>query len=287
MIIVYSPSSRSHNLPDTHHPFSSFLDCLPSLLLSAAVSLLLLLHTQAASIYLWMVALGSLLYLIIVSYSPSSRPANVDKCTLLIICSWLGPSAHLLLLRLLPRAAYVRHRTHIILAMRTFYIAATSVNGFGLCGVGPLQEKKHAVAVAFQSHNPWHSAASSALDAAAAAAATFASADPFASGVYPEALGGGGVSDNLNSTLSIASSVASSIGSSMGGSVLGSSSSSSSGGARCPAESPFSAMLWRSGIIGLIWWGCAFPLPFSTHVPMQVWWWMHFSPSPPLPSPLR
>jgi hypothetical protein len=142
--------------------------------------------------------------------------------------------------------------------MRTFYIAATSVNGFGLCGVGPLQEKKHVLAVAFHTH----SAASSVMDAAAAAAAATLGGPDAVFGVYPEALGGGGGGDSLNSARSIASSI--------GSSVLGSSSSS---GARCPAESPFSAMLWRSGIIGLIWWGCAFPLPFSTHVPMQVWWW--------------
>jgi hypothetical protein len=108
---------------------------------------------------------------------------------------------HLLLLRLLPRATYRRHRTHIILLFRAFYIGATSVNGFGMCGVGPLQDKKGAGAAAL--HMP--------LQLSAAA-----------------------------------------------------------GGGRCHLESPYSAILWRSGVIGLIWWPAAFPLPFRHHVPVQA-----------------
>jgi hypothetical protein len=153
-----------------------------------------------------MVALGSLLYLIVMAYSPSSRPANVDKCTVLILCSWMGPMLHLLLLRLLPRATYSRHRTHIILLFRAFYIGATSINGFGMCGVGPLQDKLGAGAAALQMP----------LQPSAAAAAHAA------------------------------------------------------GGGRCPLESPYSAILWRSGVIGLIWWPAAFPLPFRHHVPVQA-----------------
>jgi hypothetical protein len=41
-------------------------------------------------------------------------------------------------------------------------------------------------------------------------------------------------------------------------------------GGHCPLESPFSAMLWRSGVIGLVWWSAAFPLPFRQHVPVQA-----------------
>lgn len=114
---------------------------------------------------------------------------------------------HLLLLRLLPRTTYSRHRTHIILLFRAFYIGATSVNGFGMCGVGPLQDKKGAVAAALQMP----------LQPSAASAAAQAA-----------------------------------------------------GGGRCPLESPYSAILWRSGVIGLIWWPGAFPLPFRHHVPVQA-----------------
>lgn len=165
-----------------------------------------------------MVALGSLLYLVIIAYSPSSRPANLDQCTVLILCSWMGPMMHLLLLRLLPRATYTRHRTQIILLFRAFYIGATSVNGFGLCGVGPLAEKKGAVAAVFHG-TPYSPAAAGAVG-------------------FGEP---GGFGD-----------------------------ASSSSSNRCPLESPFSAMLWRSGVIGLIWWPAAFPLPFRHHVPLQA-----------------
>jgi hypothetical protein len=163
-----------------------------------------------------MVGLGTLLYLVIMAFIPSSRPANVDKCTVLIVCSWLGPMAHLLLLRLMPPATYSRNRTHIILLLRAFYIGATSINpfGFGMCGVGPLKEEdKVAVAAALQA--PLQSLQSTAAAAAGPAAAAAA-------------------------------------------------------GGHCPLESPFSAMLWRSGVIGLVWWSAAFPLPFKQHVPLQA-----------------
>jgi hypothetical protein len=51
-----------------------------------------------------MVAFGSALYALIAAFLPAVRPAAVDHCTRLIICSWAGPAMHLLLLRCLPRA---------------------------------------------------------------------------------------------------------------------------------------------------------------------------------------
>lgn len=178
-----------------------------------------------------MVALGSLLYLAVIAYSPASRPANVDQCTALILCSWVGPITHLLLLRLLPRATYSAHRTAIILAFRATYVGVTSVNGFGLCGVGPLQEKKTVVAAALQ-------------------------------GVVPFGFVGdhqGGAADGLLAAgWEGAAAAADSI------------SISCRQQQRCALESPLSAMLWRSGVIGLIWWQAAFPLPLRHHVPLQA-----------------
>lgn len=169
-----------------------------------------------------MVALGSLLYVIVAAYSPGSRPANVDKCSLLILCSWLGPTAHLLLLRLLPRAVYVRNRTRILLLLRAFYIGATSVNGFGLCGVGPIQDKKAAVVAALQM--PLLQQQQQQQAAAAATAQGLGAGSP----AHSAAAGG------------------------------------------CSLESPFSALFWRSGVIGLNWWSAAFPLPFAYHIPVQA-----------------
>jgi hypothetical protein len=194
-----------------------------------------------------MVALGSLLYRAVIAYSPASRPANVDHCTALILCSWVGPISHLLLLRLLPRATYSAHRTAIILAFRATYVGATSINGFGLCGVGPLQEKKAAVAAALQGVAPFGYAGSDQIPAA----------------------DGGGL---LTAAAAAAAAAAS-------GSWEGAAAAAAAAlvdGARqqqqqrCALESPFSAMLWRSGVIGLIWWQAAFPLPFRYHVPLQA-----------------
>lgn len=183
-----------------------------------------------------MVALGSLLYLAVIAYSPASRPANVDQCTALILCSWVGPITHLLLLRLLPRATYSAHRTAIILAFRATYVGVTSINGFGLCGVGPLQEKKALQGVAAPygfvggTDHQGGATADGLLAAAgwegAAAAAAAAAADSISFSCRQQQ--------------------------------------------RCALESPFSAMLWRSGVIGLIWWQAAFPLPLRHHVPLQA-----------------
>jgi len=212
-------SSRLSSLGVDAGSLHTLLHGLPSCCDTAAQTLRS--FPQAASIYLWMVALGSLLYVIVAAYSPGSRPANVDKCSLLILCSWLGPTAHLLLLRLLPRAVYVRNRTRIILLLRVFYIGATSVNGFGLCGVAPIQDKKATVVAALQMPLPL-------LQQQQAAAA--ATAQGLGAGSPAHSPAGGG----------------------------------------CSQESPFSALFWRSGVIGLNWWSAAFPLPFAHHIPVQA-----------------
>lgn len=142
---------------------------------------------QAAAIYLSMVASGSLLYLIITA--AGVKATTVDCCLSLIVCSWLGPAAHLGLLWLLPHNVYQQHRAMITLGFRLFYLLATSVNGFGVCGVGPI------------------------------------------------------------GSLSL---------------------TSKSVGTELQLESPMSAFLWRSGIIGLIWYAGAFPLLFWQHALVQT-----------------
>jgi hypothetical protein len=137
---------------------------------------------QAAATYLAMVASGSLLYLTITA--AGVKATTVDCCGSLILCSWMGPAAHLALLWLLPRSVYQRHRAVITLVFRGFYLAATSINGFAVCGVGPI-----------------------------------------------------GVPAATNSSVQL--------------------------------ESPMSAFLWRSGIIGLIWYAGAFPLLFWQHLLVQ------------------
>lgn len=152
---------------------------------------------QAAATYLAMVASGSLLYLIITA--AGIKATTVDCCSSLILCSWIGPAAHLLLLWLLPPAAYLRHRAIITLGFRLFYLAATSVNGFAVCGVGPI-----------------------------------------------------GLSTASNSS-------------------------------SVQLESPMSAFLWRSGVIGLIWYAGAFPLLFWPHLLVQsgflLTYWRTLSPA--------
>ncbi|WIA32610.1 hypothetical protein OEZ86_003413 [Tetradesmus obliquus] len=152
---------------------------------------------QAAATYLAMVASGSLLYLIITA--AGIKATTVDCCSSLILCSWIGPAAHLLLLWLLPPAAYLRHRAIITLGFRLFYLAATSVNGFAVCGVGPI-----------------------------------------------------GLSTASNSS-------------------------------SVQLESPMSALLWRSGVIGLIWYAGAFPLLFWQHLLVQsgflLTYWRTLSPA--------
>jgi hypothetical protein len=150
---------------------------------------------QAAATYLAMVASGSLLYLIITA--AGVKATTVDCCGNLILCSWMGPAAHLALLWLLPHSVYQRHRAVITLAFRVFYLAATSINGFAVCGVGPI-----------------------------------------------------GVPAASNSSVHL--------------------------------ESPMSAFLWRSGIIGLIWYTGAFSLLFWQHLLVQsaflVAYWHTLSP---------
>jgi hypothetical protein len=150
---------------------------------------------QAAATYLAMVASGSLLYLIITA--AGVKATTVDCCGSLILCSWIGPAAHLALLWLLPRSVYQRHRALVTLAFRVFYLAATSINGFAVCGVGPI-----------------------------------------------------GSSAVTNSNVQL--------------------------------ESPMSAFLWRSGVIGLIWYAGAFPLLFWQHLIVQsvflLAYWRTLSP---------
>jgi len=167
-------------------------------------------YLQAATIYLTMVASGSLLYLLICTFIPSRRLNNIDDCSSLIICSWLGPAAHLTLLQLLPAAAYQRHRTAVTVGLRAFYLLATTINGFGRCGVGSLA-------------GPYSTQSSSYTTSSAApsAAILVASGQELAGSMQLETL--------------------------------------------------FSAFLWRSGLIGLLWYaGGGSQLLFPSNGPILV-----------------